>query len=67
MMPGTLESKPNSVWTCARWLDLVGSDATLVLAIRSARSLGKVSHIGLAGGSTRMKPLGNASTVVLIE
>jgi hypothetical protein len=53
MMPGTLESKPNSVWTCARWLDLVGSDATLDLAIRRARSRPcHISSVNAACSST---------------
>ena len=37
--------------------DFVGTDTTLDLAVRSTRSLGKVSQIGLAGGSARLKPL----------
>ena len=51
---------------CAAF-DFVGSDATLDLAVRSTRSLGKVSHIGLAGGSLRMKPLDNSRFEVLVE
>jgi len=47
--------------------DFVGADATLDLAIRSTRALGKVSHIGLAGGFARMKPLGNIRFEVLCE
>ena len=47
--------------------DFVGTDGTLDLAIRSTRSLGKVSHIGLAGGSARMKPLDNSRFEVLCE
>ena len=47
--------------------DFVGTDATLDLAVRSTRSLGKVSHIGLAGGSVRLKPLDNSRFEVLYE
>ena len=47
--------------------DFVGTDATLDLAVRSTRSLGKVSHIGLAGGSLRMKPLDTSRFEVLVE
>lgn len=47
--------------------DFVGTDATLDLAVRSTRSLGKVSHIGLAGGSLRLKPLDTSRFEVLVE
>lgn len=47
--------------------DFVGSDATLDLAVRSTRSLGKVSQIGLAGGGGRLKPLDNSRFEVLFE
>jgi len=47
--------------------DFVGSDATLDLAIRNTRSLGKVSQIGLAGGSARLKALENSRFEVLFE
>jgi propanol-preferring alcohol dehydrogenase len=47
--------------------DFVGSDATLATAIACTRSLGKVSQIGLAGGSARMKVLDNSRFEVLFE
>jgi propanol-preferring alcohol dehydrogenase len=47
--------------------DFVGTDATLDLAIRSTRSLGKVSQIGLAGGAARLKALENSRFEVLFE
>jgi propanol-preferring alcohol dehydrogenase len=51
--------------SCA--FDCVGTDATLDLAIRNTRSLGKVSQIGLAGGSARLKVLENSRFEVLFE
>ena len=47
--------------------DFVGTDTTLDLAVRSTRSLGKVSQIGLAGGSARLKPLENSRFEVQFE
>ena len=47
--------------------DFVGSDATLELAVRSTRSLGKVSQIGLAGGTAHLKVLDNTPFEVLFE
>jgi propanol-preferring alcohol dehydrogenase len=47
--------------------DFVGSDATLDLAVRSTRSLGKVTQIGLAGGSARLKPLDTSRFEVQYE
>ena len=47
--------------------DFVGTDATLDLAVRSTRSLGKVSHVGLAGGTARLKPLDTSRFEVLYE
>ena len=47
--------------------DFVGTDATLALAVGATRSLGKVSQIGLAGGTTRMKVLENTRFEVLFE
>jgi alcohol dehydrogenase, propanol-preferring len=47
--------------------DFVGTDATLDLAVRSTRSLGKVSHVGLAGGAAKLKPLDNSRFEVLYE
>lgn len=47
--------------------DFVGSDATLELAVRSTRSFGKVSQIGLAGGTARLKVLENSRFEVLFE
>lgn len=51
---------------CAAF-DLFGSDATLDVAVRSTRSLGKVSHIGLAGGTAHLKVLQNTRFEVLFE
>jgi len=47
--------------------DFVGTDAMLDLAVRSTRSLGKVSHVGLAGGTAKLKPLDNSRFEVLYE
>ena len=47
--------------------DFVGTEGTLDLAVRTTRSLGKVSHIGLAGGAARMKVLENTRFEVLFE
>jgi alcohol dehydrogenase, propanol-preferring len=47
--------------------DFVGSDASLDLAITTTRSLGRVSQIGLAGGTARMKALENTRFEVLFE
>jgi len=47
--------------------DFVGADSTLELAVASTRTLGKVSHIGLAGGAARMKVLENTRFEVLFE
>ncbi len=47
--------------------DFVGSDATLDLAVRTTRALGKVTQIGLAGGSARLKPLDNSHFEVQYE
>jgi propanol-preferring alcohol dehydrogenase len=47
--------------------DFVGSEATLALAIQTTRSLGKVTQLGLAGGTARMKVLDNVRFEVLFE
>jgi alcohol dehydrogenase, propanol-preferring len=47
--------------------DFVGTEETLTLAIGATRSLGKVSQIGLAGGTAHMKVLGNSRFEVLFE
>jgi propanol-preferring alcohol dehydrogenase len=47
--------------------DFVGSEATLSLAVSATRSLGKVSQIGLAGGTARMKVLENTRFEVQFE
>ena len=47
--------------------DFVGSNATLELAISSTRTLGKVSQIGLAGGSANMQVLRNCRFEVQFE
>jgi propanol-preferring alcohol dehydrogenase len=51
---------------CAAF-DFVGTDATLDLAIRSTRTLGKVSQVGLAGGTARLKVLDTSRFEVLFE
>jgi alcohol dehydrogenase, propanol-preferring len=47
--------------------DFVGSDATLALALGTTRSGGKVTQIGLAGGTARLRPLENVRFEVLFE
>lgn len=47
--------------------DFVGAESTLSLAVSATRTLGKVSHIGLAGGAARMKVLENTRFEVLFE
>ena len=47
--------------------DFVGSESTLGLAVASTRSLGKVTQVGLAGGTARMKVLENTRFEVLFE
>ena len=47
--------------------DFVGTDSTLGLAVSVTRALGKVSHIGLAGGTARLKVLENTRFEVLFE
>jgi hypothetical protein len=39
MMPGTLESKPNSVWKYVRWLDVLLADQLSELICKSQRRL----------------------------
>jgi propanol-preferring alcohol dehydrogenase len=51
---------------CAAF-DFVGSDATLATALGATRSLGKVSHVGLAGGTAHMKPLATTRFEVFVE
>jgi propanol-preferring alcohol dehydrogenase len=51
---------------CAAF-DFVGSDATLSLAIASTRALGKVTQVGLAGGTARLKVLENSAFEVQFE
>ncbi|HUP01426.1 MAG TPA: NAD(P)-dependent alcohol dehydrogenase [Gemmatimonadota bacterium] len=51
---------------CAAF-DYVGSEETLSLAIETTRSLGKVSQIGLAGGTARLKVLENSRFEVTFE
>lgn len=51
---------------CAAF-DYVGSDETLAVALGATRSLGKVSQVGLAGGTARMKVLENTRFEVLFE
>ncbi|MBX3471374.1 MAG: NAD(P)-dependent alcohol dehydrogenase [Planctomycetes bacterium] len=40
--------------------DVVGADATLDLAVRSTRPLGRIVQLGLAGGTARLKALDSA-------
>jgi propanol-preferring alcohol dehydrogenase len=47
--------------------DFVGSDATLALAIGATRAMGKVTQVGLAGGTARLKVLENAQFEVAFE
>lgn len=47
--------------------DFAGSDGTLALAISSTRALGKVTQIGLAGGTARLKVLETSAFEVLFE
>jgi len=47
--------------------DFVGTDATLALALAATRSGGKVTQVGLAGGSARMHVLENVGFEVLFE
>lgn len=47
--------------------DFVGSTATLDLAVRSTRSLGKVVQIGLAGGEARFRAMENVKFEVQFE
>lgn len=47
--------------------DFVGTDETLALCISLCASEGKVSQIGLAGGTARIKPLENSRFEVLFE
>lgn len=47
--------------------DFVGSDATLSLAIGATRAMGKVTQVGLAGGTARLKVLDNAAFEVTFE
>jgi propanol-preferring alcohol dehydrogenase len=47
--------------------DFVGNDDTLSLALASTRTGGKVTQIGLAGGTTRMRVLENVGFEVTFE
>jgi propanol-preferring alcohol dehydrogenase len=47
--------------------DFVGTDSSLALAVGATRALGKVSQIGLAGGTARMKVLENTRFEVAFE
>ena len=47
--------------------DFVGDEATLALAIGTTATLGKVTQLGLAGGTARIKVLENARFEVLFE
>lgn len=47
--------------------DFVGSDATLALAIGATRALGKVTQVGLAGGTAKLKVLESAAFEVTFE
>lgn len=47
--------------------DFVGTDTTLALAVGATKSLGKVSQIGLAGGTAAIKVLHNSRFEVQFE
>ncbi len=47
--------------------DFVGSDTTLATAIAATRTLGKVTQLGLAGGTARLRPLENSRFEVTFE
>jgi propanol-preferring alcohol dehydrogenase len=47
--------------------DFVGSESSLALAIGATSALGKVTQIGLAGGTARLKVLENAAFEVQFE
>jgi propanol-preferring alcohol dehydrogenase len=51
---------------CAAF-DFVGSDATLALSIGATRAMGKVTQVGLAGGTARLKVLENAPFELAFE
>lgn len=51
----------------AATFDFVGSESTLALAIGTTRTLGKVSQVGLAGGTAHLKVLQNSRFEVLFE
>ncbi len=56
----------NGEGVCASF-DFVGAQATLDLAVSVTRALGKVTQLGLAGGSARLRPLDNARFEVTYE
>lgn len=47
--------------------DFVGTDATLALAIGATRTLGKVTQVGLAGGTAKLQVLRNSRFEVQFE
>ncbi len=47
--------------------DFVGSDSTLALAVGATRAMGKVTQVGLAGGTATLKVLQNAQFEVTFE
>jgi propanol-preferring alcohol dehydrogenase len=47
--------------------DFVGSDATLELAVATTKALGKVTQLGLAGGSAKLRVLANTRFEVSFE
>jgi propanol-preferring alcohol dehydrogenase len=51
---------------CASF-DFVGTEETLALCVGATRSLGKVSQVGLAGGTARLKVLENSRFEVQFE
>jgi len=51
---------------CAAF-DFVGSEQTLAVSIAATRSLGKVTQVGLAGGTARLKVLENSRFEVSFE
>ena len=47
--------------------DFVGSDSTLAVAISTTKTLGKVTQVGLAGGTAKLRALDNARFEVSFE
>lgn len=54
------------IGVCATF-DFVGSDATLALATEATRSFGKITQVGLAGGTAKFQVMHNAKFEVTFE